>query len=244
MKIKHHGCEWWTYVSSSPSQEDCGGWEEQRRKRRFVWINMFFKRDVRNWDSGGIADVPGLSALQTQDTHKYRNASANKHIYTRRDSRALGEPRFQSAFKWCCAKSPYIIVRIYIKRQYLHKCGHMGTKNTAERIFKWLDFFCPSDTHATHTNTNTCRTPIPSHTRVRSQSHVRFEVKSCDAVLHTRTWQTKWCDWHLSVWKSQDKIRSIRCLITLDMQIRPSWSQSHRTCGSLKSCSEKPEEWF
>lgn len=76
-EIKHPGCGWWTRVSSSPSHEECWGWggeggdeRRRRRKRRFVWINMFFERDVRNWDSGGIADVPGLSVLQTQDTHK------------------------------------------------------------------------------------------------------------------------------------------------------------------------------
>ena len=140
----------WLYVSSSPSQEERGGWEEQRRKRRFVWINMFFKRDVRNWDSGGIADVPGLSALQTQDTHTriQKCKREQTHIYTRRDSGALGEPHFQSAFKWCCAKSPYIIVRIYIKRLYLHKCSHIGTKHGRENIqVAWL--VSPSDTHTT-----------------------------------------------------------------------------------------------
>lgn len=47
--------------------------------------------------------------------------------------------------------------------------------------------------------------------------------------------------WLASDWLSQDKIRSIRCLIALDMQMSPSWSQSRHTCGSLMSCSGKPE---
>lgn len=65
--------------------------------------------DERNWDSGGITNVPGLSALQTQDTytHKCKQTYINKP----RDSHALGEAYFQSAFKRWCAKSSCVTLR-------------------------------------------------------------------------------------------------------------------------------------
>jgi len=58
----------WLYISSSPSQEE--KMDERSREGRggLYESTCFFKRDARNWDSGGIADVPGLSVLQTQDT--------------------------------------------------------------------------------------------------------------------------------------------------------------------------------
>lgn len=46
------------------------------RRKEKVCLNQhnfffffLFEGDVRNWDSGGIADVPGLCMPQTQDTH-------------------------------------------------------------------------------------------------------------------------------------------------------------------------------
>lgn len=71
-------------------------------RRGFVWINMFFffKTDVRNWDSGGIADVPGLGARQTRDTHTNAGMQTrtNTHLHTKRLGRPWGSPlskRFQ-----------------------------------------------------------------------------------------------------------------------------------------------------
>lgn len=80
---------------ASPSvrpREEC---EEQRREERFCLNpHVFFKMDVRNWDSGGIADVPGRGALQTRDTHTNAGMQTrtNTHLHTKRLGRPWGSP--------------------------------------------------------------------------------------------------------------------------------------------------------
>lgn len=76
-------------------------WEVQAGgKRRFVWINtiffFLFEGDVRNWDSGGIVDVPGLCMPQTQDARTHAHTfsflgGCKPHVCTQRGSRALGD---------------------------------------------------------------------------------------------------------------------------------------------------------
>lgn len=44
---------------------------------------FLFEGDVRNWDSSGIADVPGLSMPQTQDSHTHTHRPAHgTHAHT------------------------------------------------------------------------------------------------------------------------------------------------------------------
>lgn len=95
------------------------------------------------WETGTVvASLMSLGSVcykHRTHTRMQKCKWEQTHIYTRRDSPTLGEPRFQSAFKWCRAKSPYIIVRIYIKRLYLHKCSHIGNKHSRENIqAAWL----------------------------------------------------------------------------------------------------------
>lgn len=96
--------------------------------KKEVCLNQHvFKGDVRNWDSGGIADVPGLNSLQTQETHTH--ASGNKHTFTQILS-PLGAPHFQRAFKSCCADIPYITTKSHPppkkKRLYMQEWRHIG----------------------------------------------------------------------------------------------------------------------
>lgn len=135
-------CLLWLYVSTSLSQEKRGD-ERSRGGRGGLSESTCFLR--RKWETGTVvASLMSLgSACYKHRTHTHTHIQKCKreqtHIYTRRDSPTLGEPRFQSAFKWCRAKSPYIIVRIYIKRLYLHKCSHIGTKHSRQNIqVAWL----------------------------------------------------------------------------------------------------------
>lgn len=50
---------------------------------------FLFEGDVRNWDSSGIADVPGLSMPQTQDTHTHTQ-TRTWHARTHKLEEGLG----------------------------------------------------------------------------------------------------------------------------------------------------------
>lgn len=105
----------WLYVSSSPSQEERRE-ERSRGGRGGLSESTCFLREMRETGTV-VASLMSLGSVRCKhrthtQTHECKREQT--HIYTRRESCALGEARFQSAFKWCCAKSPYIIVRIYI----------------------------------------------------------------------------------------------------------------------------------
>lgn len=163
-----------------------GGWEKQRRKRRFVWINMFFKGGSEKLGQWWHHWCPWAQrATNTGHTQIQKCKCEQTHIYTRRDSPTLGEPRFQSAFKWCCAKSPYIIVRIYIKRLYLHKCSHIGTKHSRENIqVTWLvSLLHIHKPRLTNTNMHVEHSrQLQSHRRGRNQSD------TADVIRGTIIW--------------------------------------------------------
>lgn len=153
------------------------------------------------WETGTVvASLMSLGSVRYKHrthTHTEMQARTNTHLHTKRFC-ALGEPRFESAFKWCCAKSPYIIVRIYIKRLDLHKCSHIGTKHSRENIqVAWV--VTPSHTHTpprlTHIEHFLHVLPhIPSHTTRRPQSY-RKDITRCS--YSTWTWWIKACDWRL-----------------------------------------------
>lgn len=63
------GC---TFPSFHPKR--MGGTAETKGEEVVCMNQHVFRMDVRNWDNGGITNVPGLSVLQTHDiyTHKHK----------------------------------------------------------------------------------------------------------------------------------------------------------------------------
>lgn len=205
-KIKHPGCGWWTNVSSCPSPGGIWGAEE---RGEVLSESTCFLRGM--WETGTmVASVMSLgpACYKHRTRTQFRNAGANKHTFTHEEILVpLGNPAFKVLSNDAAPNLHTLCLEFMWKGDICIKCS-----STEKLQVAWL--FCPTDS-LSHTHTHsTPRTPICSSVSWRdvASNPARVRPWSKDQyshiiLLHARTWQRRWGDWHtyIDFQKSQEK---------------------------------------